>query len=200
MIYALLGWQRQGKTTAMVAFGCQMAEKPLVCKCPKHMAYSWTRAIGNVEILQEDGTPVPGYQYVSNEELRAFIGRMVEDELSHWMVFMDETARVYPSRLFKDVKRTEQLTGIFQDEKLCNWFLMAVHPGAMIDKILREATLTVATCRYSKAQDAVKLKIVGPDGKKSFRTVHPASRVQRRFDSFAPVREKARKGGVYDAV
>jgi hypothetical protein len=135
----------KGKTAAAVA---------TIAELVNHLGYSPDDIHSNIWLN------FPGFHQYNNLGIRRFMRCLLEQDLRHKIIFIDEIDSVYPSRNFKDKMQTEEILKLNQMTKTENWFLFTRHLGTSIDKIIRDCTNISVTPVYDSLRDVITLDII----------------------------------------
>lgn len=84
--------------------------------------------------------PSTNARKLSVEEMRRFVLRLVDDEIKHTIVFLDEVDKIFKARDWKDKDQIDAVTNFWQTFKLFDTIIYTAHRGRGTDITLRLAT------------------------------------------------------------
>jgi len=177
VIIGCCGWQDSGKTllAQIIAHMCVWVIEPGV-----------KGVVSNVKLptLEMDGRAI----YRDNAGLRGWLSEMVGKGFTNYCVLIDEVDRVFPARFWGDRKQSEDLMGVWQDEKCGNVIIYTAHMGVDVDKLLRGATRMLLIPEYNEVSDVLSVMVCdgryGVDGEYELEN---ASRFFKDYDRWARV-------------
>ncbi len=100
------------------------------------------------------------YHYLTNINMRKFMGNVVKNGLKHKIILIDEIDRVFSHRFWHDREQTESLLGLWQDEKLFNYIIGTAHIGKAIDTLIRESMQVEIITQSEQKGAAIRLNII----------------------------------------
>ena len=144
MIVKFVQGQRKGKTALIVGS---------ILWLMGYGGYRPSECCGNFNIF------VDGYRKFTNAQMLALLKVMVQKHVRHRVVGLTEADRLFPPRNWHNKEQTNALIGLWQDEKLDNWFLYDTHWGD-VDILLREATQIIVVPEYHPELDSIWVEII----------------------------------------
>ncbi len=153
MILGYKGGAGVGKTAAMVGKCIELTTGA------SGFNYEPSEVVANFKL-----TNMPGYICLNNQGIRNYLKAMIQQGLRHKIIMLDEIDRVYVARFFGDRKQTEELVGLWQDEKLFNHILYTEHMGDCTDKIIRDSTKCWVYPEIDKENDLIIANAFYEDG------------------------------------
>lgn len=128
MNIGIRGWQDTGKTALALGSMLELLFRH---------GYEPNEVIANLQI---DDKKLPGVHCINNNQMRQYLTQMVEREVRHKIIIIDEADRVVPARFWHDREQTMALLGLWQDEKMFNRVFWTAHQGTSVDINLRNTT------------------------------------------------------------
>lgn len=176
MIILAKAKQGEGKTTIVIG---------LVWYLIRKFSFVMDEVYSNIHLFQPDGSEVIGYHYLTNDEMKAYVTKIVKEHERHKLIIVDEIDRVFPHRWWNEHGQTAALLGLWQDRKMFSIIFGTCHLGKSVDKIIRDALTYLIVCKIVKSIDAVKMVVVNMVDKEIFRKQMNHTRfIQSMFDSW----------------
>jgi hypothetical protein len=129
MVGLIKGKQRIGKTSWLIA---------IVLWLCWYGGYKPSEIVANLHLYNEDGSPLQGYHYLPNKDMKIFIAQMIPRKIEHIIVLIDEIDRVFSHRTWHNTEQLETLIGLWQDEKCFYNVWGTAHLGLSVDSLIRE--------------------------------------------------------------
>lgn len=133
---------------------------------------------------------IPGVHFLRVAEVIPFLRRMIDADMKHLVVVLDEAERYFPERGYWDKEQSKAVETFWQERKLYLKFLWSAHKGRAVDKILRDSTHIEIIPRYEPEQDAIIAGVLHLDDEEiEYPVIYDhVSRVFPWYNSWATVR------------
>jgi hypothetical protein len=180
MIYIVKGRQRRGKTTVAIGIAIEYV---------LHCGYKTSEIYSLVRLYKPNGEELQDYHFMTIREMRLFVLHMIEKDIRHVILLIDEIDRVFPHRFWNKLQQSEALLGLWQDEKLFIIIIGTAHVGKAIDKTIRESMQMEIIAEIDKPRQVINLGVIDILNKRVFAGVMGnVSLVQKCFNTRQPVK------------
>ena len=180
MVGLVKGRQRIGKSTWITGLAWHLC---------MHGGYEPREIIANYHLFNEDGSPLDGYHYCNNQQIKQVVTQMVDRRARHLIILVDEIDRVFSHRTWHKPEQIDALVGLWQDEKMFYNVWGTAHLGLSVDSLIREiAQVEIIVQEKNVVADKLVGVVINSLNKEVFgQEMHHLSVVQKLFDSWEPI-------------
>lgn len=194
MIYLIKGRQRVGKTTVSTGLCIDFVEFGTYIERTERgyesRRYETSDIVSNCHFYKPNGDPLPGYLYLENREMKAYMRNLVKSGERHKIIHIDEIDRVFSHRFWGDKEQADALLGLWQDEKLGHRIVGTAHMGRSVDNLIRESMqIEIIVLRAVARLDRIEYGYINILNREvGYGYMSNVSTIQRCFDSLEPIK------------